>query len=113
MFRSITVLAMATTLAAPALVQAQQPLTLAPLVEFGGGMHAGAEACGGYTAAELQKMKEQQKAQSLKQGLSASEFEASFQKGYESGKARLASASGAERTKACEQLKALGSVQLR
>lgn len=81
------------------------------LAEFSGGMHALAETCGGYTAAELRSMREQQQAEAIARGGNAAQFKAAFDAGYAKGKAKVTAAGPAERKKACaqaEQLKQLG-----
>lgn len=74
-------------------------------VELGGGMHALAKVCGGYTEAELTKLKSEQKAQNVAGGMSAAKFEEHFKAGYDKGVARIATATPAEKEKACAQAK--------
>lgn len=81
------------------------------LAEFGGQMHAAAQACGHYSAAELQTMKAQQKSHSEQQGLSASAFDAGFQKGFDAGMAKLKGLSEAERAKMCGQMEAMSRMK--
>lgn len=84
------------------------------LAAFGGGMHALAEACGSYSASELDGMKAQQREQALQSGMSASDFEAGFARGHAEASAKIASASAADREKSCaqaEQLRQMGAMQ--
>jgi predicted secreted protein len=112
MTRSIASLALAAGLtafaAAPA--WAQKP-DMSKLAEFGGQMHAAAQSCGDHSAADLEKMKAQQKAASEQQGLSASDFESGFNKGLAAGMAKFKGMSAADKAKTCEQLNAMTRMQ--
>ena len=100
--------------AAPAATQAD-PMA-GQMAGFGGGLHALAEACGGYTAAQLDTMKAEQRDQAVQAGASAAEFDAAFARGYDDARAKIASASAEEREKSCaqaEQLRQMGAMQPR
>lgn len=89
---------------------AQKP-AVAGLAEFGGLMHATAQACGDYSAAELEKMKAQQKTETMRQGVSAGDFESNFKKGFNAGVAKLKNMSAADKAKTCEELRAIQQMQ--
>lgn len=79
---------------------------------LGGGMHALAEACGGYSGAELDAMKAEQRDQAIQGGTSAADFDAEFDRGYSEASAKIASGSAQEREKACaqaDQLRRMGN----
>ena len=67
-------LPLASLVAGAAGAQPAQP----DLAEFSGGMHALAETCGGYTAAELKSLREQQQAEAIARGGNAAQFKAAF-----------------------------------
>lgn len=96
---------------APAVASAASSAPGAPnvpvMAEFGGGMHALAEACGGYTGAELDKMKREQREQAIQSGMSPAAFDADFAKGYEGTSTKFRSGTPAEREKACAQMQEL------
>lgn len=84
------------------------------LAVFGGGMHALAEACGGYSAAELDRMKAEQRDQAIQAGASGADFDAGFAKGHAEASAKIANASAQEREKSCAQaaqLRQMGAMQ--
>lgn len=112
MTRPIATFALAAGLAAFAAVPAwaQMP-DMSKLAEFGGQMHAAAQSCGDHSAAELEKMKAQQKAASGQQGLSAGDFESGFKKGFDAGMAKFKGMSAADKAKTCEQLSAMSRMQ--
>lgn len=86
----------------------------AQLAELGGGMHALAEACGGYTAAQLEAMKAEQRDQGIQRGVSGEDFDAGFARGYADASAKIAAAGAQEREKSCaqaEQLRQMGAMQ--
>lgn len=88
----------------------------AQLAAFGGGMHALAEACGGYSAAELDRMKAEQREQAVQGGASGADFDAGFAKGHAEASAKIANASAQEREKSCAQaaqLRQMGAMQPR
>lgn len=105
--RSVALMPLAMLVAGAAGAQQGQP----DLAGFGGGMHALAEACGGYTAAQLESSRQKQKAEAIARGSNAAQFDTAFDAGYAKSKAKLANATPAEREKACaqaEQMKQLG-----
>lgn len=88
----------------------------AQLAALGGGLHALAESCGGYSASELDAMKAQQREQALQGGMSPGDFDAGFARGHADASAKLAGASAAEREKSCaqaEQMRQMGALQAR
>lgn len=95
----------------PATAQAQNP-SMDGLITFGGQMHALAELCGDYTAAELTQMKADQKDQAARNGVSAADFEKTFKTGYDEGAKALASAPPEQKKQACEQARAMKNMQL-
>lgn len=74
------------------------------MAEFGGGMHALAESCSAYSAAELDRMKKEQRDQAIRSGMSAASFDADFARGYADTRARIRKGTPAEREKGCRQL---------
>lgn len=95
----------------PATAQAQNP-SMDGLITFGGQMHALAELCGDYSAAELTRIKADQKEQAALNGISGADFEKIFKTGYDEGAKALASAPAAQKQQACQQARALQNMQL-
>lgn len=89
-------------LGAAALAQAPANTNLAAI---GGSMQAAAEACGGYSAAQLARMKEQQRQAATRSGISAAEFDRSFAAGYADGKARIEQATSTQRETMCREVR--------
>lgn len=83
------------------------------LAAVSGQMHAAAEYCGAYTAAQLEQMKQQQKTATSAQGMSAADFDAAFSKSYSQAKVQLGTLSAADKEKTCAQLKAMAAAQPR
>lgn len=98
-------------LALPGLAQAQVNPGIAKIAEFGGAMHAGARACFDYGEDELRRLKQEQKSKSVAAGMSPEDFETVFEASHAKTRARLASATPAEKQKACAQLAALGGLK--
>ena len=98
---------------AAALAQQAMPGQMPDLAALSGQMHAAAEYCNAYTAAQLEQMKQQQKTATGAQGMSAADFDASFSKSYGATKAQLGALSTADKEKTCAQLKAVAAAQPR
>lgn len=77
------------------------------LASLGGAMQAVAEACGGYSAAELAQMKQEQRQIATRGGTSPAEFERAFKAGHASGKAKIAGATPARKQKMCNDVRAM------
>lgn len=73
---------------------------------LGGQMQAMAEACGGFTAAQLQAKREQQKTMAAQSGVSSSAFDNAFESAYKDTRAKLATMSKVAIAKACDPLNA-------
>lgn len=102
MLKKICASAIAVTLfAGAAYAQSANP----QLVEMGGSMHALANLCGGYTQAELTKLKADQKKQAEAAGMASAVFEQHFKAGFDKSTARIANATPADKDKACKQAK--------
>lgn len=95
-----------------ALAQAPGAMDPAKLAQFGGGMHALAHKCGGYTKVQLDTMKAQQKAEHVKRGMSAAQFDTAFEQGLRESTARYEGASAQQQQQACQQAKMLQSMNL-
>ncbi len=93
----------ASLLVVPAALAAQYGLT----PETTGAMHATAETCGDYTAAQLVKLKAQDRKQGLGRGMSAAAYDAAFNRGYQSARARIAKASPADKAEHCRRARTL------
>lgn len=89
------------------------PGQMPSLAALGGQMHAAAEVCNAYTAAQLDQMKQQQKTAAAAQGMAATDFDAAFSQSYTQAKGQMASLSAADKEKACAQLKAMAAAQPR
>lgn len=75
------------------------------LVEGGGAMQAAAERCdSGYSDARLAELKSQQRGVAAQMGMSAAQFEQTFEAAYRDASARLERLSAQERADACRQL---------
>lgn len=96
-----------------ALAQQAVPGQMPNLAALGGQMHAAAEYCGAYSAAQLEQMKQQQKTATGAQGMSAADFDAAFSKSYSQAKVQLGALSAADKEKTCAQLKAMAAAQPR
>lgn len=87
---------------------AQQPAPVMPnLATASGQMHAAAELCGDYKAAQLDAMKQQQRTAASQSGMSAGDFDTAFKTSYDSTKVQLAQLSAADKDKMCQQLRAV------
>lgn len=87
----------------PISAMAQEKENMVKIAEMGGGMHAIAEECGDYTAAQLKDMKAGQQSASAAGGLSAAEFETVFTKSYEATKVKIAAGTASQKKAMCEQ----------
>lgn len=103
-------------LLAPLALAFAAPVVANPLAQqarqmayMAGTMHAAAEVCGDYTSQQLDGMLREQKGAVAQMGLSEADFDAEFDKGRESGMAKLESASPEERAKSCEKARSLGA----
>ncbi len=94
-----------------ALAQQAAPGQMPNLAALSGQMHAAAEYCNAYTAAQLEQMKQQQKTAAGAQGLSAADFDSSFTQSYTTTKGQLATLSAADKEKTCAQLKAVSQMR--
>lgn len=94
-----------------ALAQQAVPGQMPNLAALSGQMHAAAEYCSAYTSAQLEQMKQQQKAATSAQGMSAADFDSAFAQSYTTAKAQLGSLSAADREKTCAQLKAMSAAR--
>ena len=81
------------------------------MAALSGQMHAAAEYCNAYTAAQLEQMKQQQRAATSAQGMAAADFDATFSQSYTAAKGQLASLSAADKEKTCAQLKAMSAAR--
>ncbi|WP_133000107.1 hypothetical protein [Luteimonas arsenica] len=97
--------ALAGSAEAPGAAQPGNPM-VGPMPALGGGMQALAEHCGGYSAAELADLKQQQRALAIQSGMSGANFDAEYTKGYNDALAKVRQGTPAEREKACAQLEA-------
>lgn len=79
--------------------------SLAKIVEFGGSMHAMAQACGDYGDEQLKKMKAEQKAASST--LPEAQFDALFKAGYEKTQRKIAQGTAAQKQGMCQQFQAM------
>lgn len=105
---SLVVALVAITLSVPVAAQGlpgMPPGMGSRLIEFSGAMHSTAEACGDYSAAQLAKMKTEQKTMYAQQGLDSKSFNEAFAKGASDGRKRWASMSKAEQVAACKDIK--------
>src|SRR5690606_1598424 len=84
---------------------AQDIATQAKVAQFGGQMHAVAQKCGGYTQAQLDSLKAQQRAAIA--GMSASDFDAAFNDGLEQARQRIASGTPEQIAQMCKTLPSL------
>lgn len=96
-----------------ALAQQTMPGQMPNLAALSGQMHAAAEYCGAYTAAQLEQMKQQQKTATGAQGMSAADFDTAFSQSYSNAKTQLGALSAADKEKTCAQLKAMAAAQPR
>ncbi|KGD97119.1 hypothetical protein JL37_07345 [Achromobacter sp. RTa] len=101
------------TLGGGALAQQAMPGQMPNLAALSGQMHAAAEYCNAYTAAQLEQMKQQQKTATGAQGMSAADFDSAFSQSYGETKAQLGTLSAADKEKTCAQLKAMAAAQPR
>lgn len=92
-------------------VLAQQAGQMPSLAALSGQMHAAAEYCNAYTAAQLDQMKQQQKVAAGAQGLSATDFDSAFTQSYTETKGQLGKLSAADKEKTCAQLKAVSAMR--
>lgn len=92
-----------------AVAQQAVPGQMPNLAALGGQMHAAAEYCNAYTAAQLDQMKQQQKTAAGAQGMAAADFDAAFSQSYSASKGQLGSLSAADKAKTCAQLKAISA----
>ncbi len=75
------------------------------MVKLGGAMHATAQRCGGYTEAELEDLKQQQRAVAVESGISAAEFEKVFTAAETQLVQRWNTMSPAQQAQACKDIK--------
>ncbi len=110
--RKAALAAAALTLASgAALAQQAVPGQMPNLAALSGQMHAAAEYCNAYTAAQLEQMKQQQKTAAGAQGLSAADFDSAFTQSYTTTKGQLGTLSAADKEKTCAQLKAVSQMR--
>ncbi|ADP15024.1 MULTISPECIES: hypothetical protein [Achromobacter] len=109
----IALAAAALTLASGAALaqQAMPPGQMPNLAALSGQMHAAAEYCGAYSAAQLEQMKQQQKTATSAQGMSGADFDTAFSQSYGQAKTQLGALSAADKEKTCAQLKAIAAAQ--
>lgn len=81
------------------------------LASMSGQMHAAAEFCGDYSAAQLEDMKQKQKAAAAGAGMTPAAYDASFSSAYGSAKAKLATLGAADKEKTCKQLRAMSAAK--
>ncbi|MGB3436545.1 hypothetical protein [Achromobacter sp.] len=96
-----------------ALAQQTMPGQMPNLAALSGQMHAAAEYCNAYSAAQLDQMKQQQKTATSAQGMSAADFDTAFSQSYGQAKTQLGALSAADKEKTCAQLKAMAAAQPR
>ncbi len=96
-----------------ALAQQTMPGQMPNLAALSGQMHAAAEYCNAYPAAQLEQMKQQQKTATSAQGMSAADFDTAFSQSYGQAKTQLGALSAADKEKTCAQLKAMAAAQPR
>jgi hypothetical protein len=89
----------------------QMPGQMPNMAALSGQMHAAAEYCNAYTAAQLEQMKQQQRAATSAQGMAAADFDTTFSQSYTAAKGQLASLSAADKEKTCAQLKAMSAAR--
>lgn len=92
--------------------QGQMMETWIVTAQAGGGLHALAEACGDYSAGELEKMKAEQKQAVVDGGGDPGQFDAVFASSYDQAKQKIASVSKVELAGECElaqQMKAMAA----
>jgi hypothetical protein len=94
-----------------AVAQQAVPGQMPNLAGLSGQMHAAAEYCNAYTAAQLDQMKQQQKTAAGAQGMAAADFGAAFSQSYTATKGQLGSLSAADKEKTCAQLKAISATR--
>lgn len=94
-----------------AIAQQAVPGQMPNLAGLSGQMHAAAEYCNAYTAAQLDQMKQQQKTAAGAQGMAAADFDAAFSQSYTATKGQLGSLSAADKEKTCAQLKAISATR--
>ena len=101
-------LALGLTLAA-ATAQAQSPGEMAAqMAKLGGAAHALAGKCGDYTAADLDRMKRQQRDQHRAAGWDVAKFDAAFAQAQREAEGRWDGMSAGQRRQACDQARAMG-----
>ena len=93
------------------LAQQAAPGQMPSLAALSGQMHAAAEYCNAYPAAQLDQMKQQQKTAAGAQGLSAADFDSAVAQAYTTTKGQLATLSAADKEKTCSQLKAISAAR--
>ncbi len=92
-----------------ALAQQAAPGQMPNMAALSGQMHAAAEYCNAYTAAQLEQMKQQQKTAAGAHGMAATDFDTAFSQSYTKARGQLGGLSAADKEKTCAQLKAMSA----
>ncbi|MBB1592836.1 hypothetical protein A9973_02025 [Achromobacter sp. UMC46] len=92
-----------------AFAQQAAPGQMPSMATLSGQMHAAAEYCNAYTAAQLDQMKQQQKTAASAHGMTPADFDTAFSQSYTKTKGQLGALSAADKEKTCAQLKAMSA----
>lgn len=94
-----------------AVAQQAVPGQMPNMAALSGQMHAAAEYCNAYTAAQLEQMKQQQKTAASAHGMDTKDFDSTFAQSYTKTKGQLGTLSAADKEKTCSQLKAMSAMR--
>lgn len=109
--RTVRPFLLAAGLSWAACAAAQAPADIGTkLAELGGASHALGAKCGHYSAAELEQLKQQQRAQHQAGGFDMAGFDAAFDKAHSEAEASWENASAAKRRETCDKIASGGQM---